>query len=204
MSFARYWRRICDEYVKGGRFDEVYDRIRNQIDELVETDPNALYNYEEYTVAAELLYETINLRAESINGQLNGTIPSTDAGQRQDSSHLIDASHIDVTLMGQFNMGGFADNRKGKRDEADDSSSEGFSFPGFGGFFSGDMSGFDPENMPEGSGFPFGGGNMPDMGGFGSATLSGTSKLMTLIVYGLCLLFMLALLIGVSLIRRRR
>lgn len=130
MSFARYWRRICDEYVKGGRFDEVYDRIRNQIDELVETDPNALYNYEEYTVAAELLYETINLRAESINGQLNGTIPSTDAGQRQDSSHLIDASHIDVTLMGQFNMGGFADNRKGKRDEADDSSSEGFSFPG--------------------------------------------------------------------------
>ena len=53
-------------------------------------------------------------------------------------------------------------------------------------------------------GFPFGGGNMPDMGGFGSATLSGTSKLMTLIVYGLCLLFMLALLIGVSLIRRRR
>lgn len=90
MSFARYWRRICDEYVKGGRFDEVYDRIRNQIDELVETDPNAQ------------------------------------------------------------------------------------------------------------------GGNMPDMGGFGSATLSGTSKLMTLIVYGLCLLFMLALLIGVSLIRRRR
>ena len=136
MSFARYWRRICDEYVKGGRFDEIYDRIRNRIDELVETDPNALYNYEEYTVAAELLYETINLRAESINGQLNGTIPSTDAGQRQDSSHLIDASHTDVTLMGQFNMGGF-----------------------------------------------------------GSATLSGTSKLMTLIVYGLCLLFMLALLI---------
>ncbi|MBQ6559198.1 MAG: CotH kinase family protein [Erysipelotrichaceae bacterium] len=135
-KYHEYLQELVDEYVKGGGFDEVYSRIRSQIDELVETDPNALYDYEEYDTAAELLHETIKLRAESIDGQLNGTIPSTDAGQRQDSSNLIDASHIDVTVMGQFNMGGFADNRKGKREESDDSSSsfEGFSFFGFGGF----------------------------------------------------------------------
>ena len=154
-----------------------------------------------------MLYEAVNLRAESIAGQLNGTIPSTDAGQRQDSSNLIDASHIDVTVMGQFNMGGFSDNRKGRRGESDsdDSSSSfgGFSFFGFGGFSGGEMPDFDPENMPEGGGFDFG-GNMPDMSGFGSGTVSGSSKLATLSVYGLCLLLMLVLLAGTCLIRRRR
>ena len=207
--YHEYLQELVDEYVNGGRLDEVYNRIRNQIDDLVETDPNALYDYSEYTTAAELLYETVKLRAESIDGQLNGSIPSTDAGQRQDSSNLIDASHIDVTAMGQFNMGGFSDNRKGKRDESDDSSSpfEGFSFSGFGGFFSGDMPDFDPDKMPEG-GFSFGGGNFPDMSGFGSGTMSGnsyrSSGLMTLALYGLCLIFMLALLAGMHFIKLRR
>ncbi len=207
--YHEYLQELVDEYVNGGRFDEVYNRIRSQIDELVETDPNALYDYNEYETAAGLLYKTVILRAESIDGQLNGTIPSTDAGQRQDSSNLIDASHIDVTAMGQFNMGGFADNRKGKREESDDSSSssEGFSFFGFGGFSGGDMPDFDPDSMPEG-GFDFGGGNMPDMSGFGQGMMPGnsygTSKQTILAVYGLCLIFMLALTIGMSFIKRRR
>ena len=207
--YHEYLKELIEEYVNGGRFDETYNRIRNQIDELVKSDPNALYDYEEYDTAAEMLYETIKLRGQSIEGQLNGTIPSTDAGQRQDSSNFIDASHIDVTAMGQFNMGGFADNRKDKKDESDDLSSpfEGFSFSDFGNFFGGEMPDFDPNNMPEG-GFSFGGGNMPDMSGFGSGTMQGNtygnSKMMTLMLYGLCLIFIVALLIGMSFIKRRR
>lgn len=104
--YHEYLRQLVDEYVNGGRFDEVYNRIRNQIDTLVETDPTAFYSYEQYQTAADLLYETVKLRAESIGGQLDGTIPSTDAGQREDSSSLIDASHIDLKAMGEFNMGG--------------------------------------------------------------------------------------------------
>ena len=77
--YHEYLQELVDEYVEGGRFDEVYSHIRSQIDELVEMEPNALYDYDEYTEAAEMLYETVNLRAESISGQLNGTIPSTDA-----------------------------------------------------------------------------------------------------------------------------
>ena len=109
--------------------------------------------------------------------------------------------------MGQFNMGGFADNRKGKRNGLDDpfSSSEGFDFFGFGGFSGGPD--FGPDNMPEG-GSDFGGGNMPDMNGFGrgaeSGSSFGTSKLMTLMIYGLCLIFMLVLMIGIHSIKRRR
>ncbi|MBO4808737.1 MAG: CotH kinase family protein [Lachnospiraceae bacterium] len=104
--YHEYLRQLVDEYINGGRFDEVYERITSQIDSLVETDPTAFYTYEEYQSAAEMLYDVIKLRAESISGQLDGTIPSTDEGQKEDSSSLIDASDIDTSVMGHMNMGG--------------------------------------------------------------------------------------------------
>ena len=62
--------------------------------------------YEEYDEAANLLVEVVQLRAESVSGQLDGTIPSTDEGQQQDSSSLIDGSDIDLSIMGSFSGGG--------------------------------------------------------------------------------------------------
>ena len=116
--YHEYMRQLVDEYVNGGRFDEVYNRIRSQIDSLVETDPTAFYSYDEYQTAADMLYKTVKLRAESIEEQLNGTIPSTDSGQREDSSSLIDASGIDIEAMGQFDMG-----FSGRSDDEDDKGS---------------------------------------------------------------------------------
>ena len=113
--YHEYLRVLAEEYVDGGRFDEVYNRITSQIDELVKTDPTALYNNDEYTAAKEMLCEVIKLRAKSIEGQLNGTIASTDEGQRSDKSGMIDASHIDVKVMGQFSMGGFGGGIKERR-----------------------------------------------------------------------------------------
>ncbi|MBR0510567.1 MAG: CotH kinase family protein [Clostridia bacterium] len=110
-QYHAYLQQLTDAYVNGGRFDETYTRIRSQIDALVETDPTAFYDYDEYQTAAEMLYETVKLRAESISGQLAGTIPSTDAGQRQDASAFVDASGIDVTAMGQLNMGASFESR---------------------------------------------------------------------------------------------
>lgn len=121
--YHAYLQQLVDEYINGGRFDEVYNRIRNKIDSLVETDPTAFYPYDEYQTAAETLYKTVKRRGESISGQLNGTIPSTDEGQRADPSALIDASDIDVKAMGQFSMGGGAGGfggfggRSSKKDE---------------------------------------------------------------------------------------
>ncbi|MBP5623763.1 MAG: CotH kinase family protein [Lachnospiraceae bacterium] len=105
-KYHEYLNMLVEEYVESGRFEAVYNRIRSQIDSLVKTDPTAFYNYDEYEAAAEMLYKTILLRAESIKGQLDGTIPSTDDGQREDSSAFVDASGIDVSVMGRMNMGG--------------------------------------------------------------------------------------------------
>lgn len=104
--YHEYYSKLINEYLYGGKFGEAYQRIRSQIDGLVETDPNAMYTYDEYITGAETLYDVIMLRAESIKGQLNGSIPSTAEAQRADSSSLVDASSIDISLMGEFMSGG--------------------------------------------------------------------------------------------------
>lgn len=103
--YHEYLRELSQEYVLGGRFQEVYQRIRGQIDTLVETDPTALYSYEEYEAGAEMLYRTMTLRAESVSGQISGTIPATDEAQRADAADLVDASEIDISVMGVMDMG---------------------------------------------------------------------------------------------------
>ena len=102
--YHAYLQMLVDEYVNGGRFDETYNRIRSQIDPLVESDPTAFFSYEDYQTAAPILYDVIKLRAESIDGQIKGTIPSTDEEQRKNYSSLIDGSSIDVYAMGQFDF----------------------------------------------------------------------------------------------------
>lgn len=112
--YHEYMRQLAQEYVLDGRFQEVYQRIRSQIDMLVETDPTALYSYDEYEAGAEMLYRTVLLRAESVRGQIDGTIPATDEAQRADAADLVDASEIDISVMGAMDMGR-GENRKGER-----------------------------------------------------------------------------------------
>lgn len=180
--YHEYLRELVEGYVFGGRFAEIYSSIRSRIDRLVETDPTAFYTAAEYGTAAEMLYQTVLLRAESIQGQLEGRIPSTDAGQRADASSLVDASSIDIEVMGVFNMGGQGFQFNG----------DGADFPGFGGEAgpgeggedsdAGAAEWFQPPDMPGGFGEPgepdisegLGRPGMPDMQeGFGEPGESG-------------------------------
>lgn len=99
-KYHNYYRQLTEKYIFGGGFDETYDRICRQIDQLVKTDPNAMYTYEEYKDAVNMLYNTIMLRGESVLGQLDGIIPSTREGQRDHTDTLIDASEIETAVMG--------------------------------------------------------------------------------------------------------
>ena len=105
-KYHEYLKELVEKYVNGGEFQKTYERIHSQIDELVAKDPTAFYSYDEYEAAAEMLCQVIDLRAESVSGQLDGTIPSTDDGQQADSSSLIDGSDIDLSVMGTMSGGG--------------------------------------------------------------------------------------------------
>ena len=103
--YYAYLQQLVSEYIDGGSFDAFYTRVRSQIDALVESDPTAFYSYDEYLTAAETLYQVVKLRGQSIQGQLDGTIPSTEAAQRT-SDALVDASALDLSAMGYMNSGG--------------------------------------------------------------------------------------------------
>lgn len=104
-QYYAYLQQLVSEYINGGGFDAFYTRVRSQIDALVESDPTAFYSYDEYLTAAETLYQVVKLRGQSIQGQLDGTIPSTEAAQRT-SDALVDASALDLSTMGYMNSGG--------------------------------------------------------------------------------------------------
>ena len=104
-QYYAYLNQLVEEYVYGDGFETFYNRTRNLIDSLVETDPTAFYTYEEYQTAADTLYQIVKLRAQSIEGQLNGTIPST-SEEQSGSDALIDASSLSVSAMGTMNTGG--------------------------------------------------------------------------------------------------
>lgn len=98
--YHEYYRKLIDGYVFGNGFVNFYDRTRNMLNSLVETDPSTLYDYQTYDTAAETLKQTVLLRGQSVNGQLNGSIPSTFREQNENKNRLVDGSGIDLYLMG--------------------------------------------------------------------------------------------------------
>ncbi|MDO4381073.1 MAG: CotH kinase family protein [Clostridia bacterium] len=115
------------EYISGGEFEKFYNRVRSQIDELVKTDPTAFYSYDDYTKAAETLFELVKLRGESIEKQVDGTIPST-AEEQKSADNLVDASNLALSVLGSMNNGGpnggFDAKQVNANKTADDSSAD--------------------------------------------------------------------------------
>lgn len=102
--YHQYFQEFLSQYFDSGYFTETLDSVVELISPYVEEDPTKFCDYEEFQAGVETLREFCLLRAESIDGQLDGSIPSTSEGQSQDSAALIDASSLDITAMGS--MGG--------------------------------------------------------------------------------------------------
>lgn len=119
-------------YFESGYFEEEIDRVTALISPYVEKDPTKFCTYNEFTEGVAALKEFCTLRAESVRGQLDGTIPSTSDAQSEDSSALISGLSVSISAMGSMNVGG------GKQDG-------GFGTPPDGNF--GDFDGTPPE-MP--------------------------------------------------------
>ncbi len=107
--YHQYFSEFIEGYFTSGKFEEEIDYVKEMISPYVESDPTKFCTYEEFETGIDTLKEFCLLRAESIKGQLDGTIPSTSDTQNENKSTLIDASHIsisDMGSMGKGNMGG--------------------------------------------------------------------------------------------------
>lgn len=105
--YHEYFSEFIQGYFESGEFEEMIDSAITLISPYVEKDPTSFCTYEEFQEACEVLKEFCLLRAESVKGQLDGSIPSTSEGQKADNSSLIDASSISLSSTGGFGKGGF-------------------------------------------------------------------------------------------------
>lgn len=104
--YHQYFSQFLAEWLDSGAFAQVFQQVVDLITPYVEKDPTKFCTTEEFQAGVEALEDFCLLRAQSVQGQLEGTIPSTDDGQSADSSSLVDASSVDISAMGTMENGG--------------------------------------------------------------------------------------------------
>lgn len=125
--YHEYFSEFISEYFDSGYFESMIDSVKEMISPYVEKDPTKFCTYEEFEEGISTLKEFCLLRAESINGQLNGKIASTSDGQSQDADSLIDGSDIVISAMGSMGntmgrngaFGGYAKMQRKQNDTSD-------------------------------------------------------------------------------------
>ena len=88
--FAEFLAIFCDS----SRAADEIAYVKQLIGPYVQRDPRSFYSFEAFEAGADSLAAYFDLRAQSIHGQLDGSIPSTAEGQTADSSALIDTSTL--------------------------------------------------------------------------------------------------------------
>jgi hypothetical protein len=155
-KYHEYLRQIVEGYFESGLWESTILALDAKINEYVKNDASAFYTYEQYEASLPHLIELGRLRAESIKGQLDGTIPSTHSGQKDDSSTLVDVSGLDLSALGSLgggiNMGGGGMGPGGNF--GPDGIPDGGMGPG---------GNFEPDGMPDGGMGP--GGNFGEIDG---------------------------------------
>ena len=141
---------------ESGKFVNTVDGAYSIIAPYVEKDPTRFCTYEAFENGYKTIREFCLRRAESVRGQLNGTIGTTSAAQKENPDALVSGDGINVSSMGSMGMGG---GRGGNENG------------GFGNF--GAMGGNRPErgeqgNAPSGD-MQFPSGDMGNFGGMGNA-----------------------------------
>ena len=107
QEYTALYHQYFQEFLETVDTAGLIDTAAELIAPYVEKDPTRFYTYEEFETGVETLRTFCRLRAESIAGQLAGTIPSTEDGQAADASALVDASSITLSDMGTMDRGGF-------------------------------------------------------------------------------------------------
>ncbi len=100
VEYHQNYQKILKEYFQSGYFAAKAAQMDELISPYLQIDPTAFYTYAEHQKAVTTFLEFNNLRMQSIQGQLNGTIPSTNEGQKKNPSALIDCSNLNLSDMG--------------------------------------------------------------------------------------------------------
>lgn len=164
--YHQYFARFLETVDPAAIIDEAYALIAPYM----ERDRSKFCTQEAFEAGVEALKAFCALRAESVSGQLAGTVPSTNEGQAADSSALVDASGLALSAMGTMSQGGgpaeggfpggeARDGGRPPQGGAAPDSDRNSAFPGWrGGRSEAGFSGEDGDRPPEqDGGVPYGG-----------------------------------------------
>lgn len=109
--YHKYFAELISTVFDSGEFAQEFDSVVQMISPYVESDPTKFCTYEEFETGAQTLREFCLKRAESISGQLDGSIGST--SDTQERSTLIDAGSLKISDMGTMGSEGGGDGGDG-------------------------------------------------------------------------------------------
>ena len=98
--YHQYFDEFLSEYFESGYFENMMESVKSMIAPFVERDPTKFCTYEEFETGIETLRAFCLLRAESVRGQLDGTIGAAFTAQNEDS--LIEAGNLRISDMGSM------------------------------------------------------------------------------------------------------
>ena len=105
-AYHGYLQELMTSYFKDGKWEKKVNLLDGLISNYVKKDSTAFCTFEEYKAAVEAFKTLGNLRYQSIQGQLDGTVPSTTAAQTENPDKLISAGNLDLTSLGSMMGGG--------------------------------------------------------------------------------------------------
>lgn len=196
-KYHEYLNEIVQDYVNSGVFTETINNTDNLIGDYVKNDATAFYTYDEYVASIpELITYGVD-RAKSISAQLSGSQSSTSTGNM--------ATNLNLSALGSQGGGG---NREGK-DIPQDMKENNNTEKGMGiGEKPNNMQNNPDKGASQGNFMP---GNNP--GGVNREnspnnmrgnTSNGTNIKSNLIIYGICLLGVIAAIIVVLRFKRKK
>ena len=123
-TYHTYYQEFLEQFYTSGYLADLIRQTSEMLQEYVEKDPTKFCTTEEYEKAVETMQAFTALRCESIAGQLDGTTPSTDAGQEAEGASLISADGLTLSDMGSMGGGmgggpGGGEDRHSRRSSSD-------------------------------------------------------------------------------------
>ena len=103
--FAQYhahFDQFLTGYFESGQCEAQVRQAQALVAPYVEADPTAFCSYSDHLLAVDTLLAVCALRAQSVRGQLSGDYPITLAQQAEHPGAGVDASHVDLRALGDF------------------------------------------------------------------------------------------------------
>jgi len=105
-KYHGYLQELMTNYFADGKWETKIAELNKLISEYVKADKTAFCSYEDYQKAVSSFVDIGLLRAQSVQGQLDGTVPSTTEGQLANADSLISADSLNLSDLGSMMGGG--------------------------------------------------------------------------------------------------